>query len=99
MKAECAEIYKHNRDVLTRLVSDMVKKNIYPLLKDKIKMDLNLQKKELANEGNMEEFKYIRSIRQVLESQFKKDLPTMSIRSCKTSQSWIVDGKADHQLF
>jgi hypothetical protein len=102
VEAECVEIHKRNRDVLTRQVSDMVKKNIYPLLKEKIRMDLKLQKKELEEQGNTEELKYIRSIRQVFDSQFKKDLSTLSIRSCKKSQycrSIDNDGKAHHHLF
>jgi len=45
VESECMEIHSRNRSVFKQRVSDMVKRIIYPLLKEKITMDLKLQKK------------------------------------------------------
>ena len=88
VETECVECHRHTRSKYFMKVSAMVKKYIFPLLDEKVKMDLQLEKEKLAAQARLEESEYVLSIRQVFNT-CKTDLPTLSIRTCKIKTGWM----------
>ena len=82
VETECVECHRQTRSKYFMRVSAMVKKYIFPLLNEKVKMDLKLEKEKLAAQARLEESEYVLSIRQDFNT-CKTDLPTLSIRTCK----------------
>lgn len=88
VKTECVEYHKHTRLAFSKKVSVMVKNDVFPLLKEKIKMDLKLEGEKLEAQARLEESEYILRIRQALNT-CNTDLPPMSIRTCKYNRSMV----------
>ena len=88
VEAECVECHKHIRSNYFMKISAMVRKYIFPLLDEKVKMDLKLEREKLAAQARLEESNYVLSIRQVFNT-CKTDLPTLSIRTCKIKSEYM----------
>jgi hypothetical protein len=88
VETECVECHRHTRSKYFMTVSAMVKKYIFPLLNEKVKMDLKLEREKLAAQARLEESEYVLSIRQVFNT-CKTDLPTLSIQTCKINLNFL----------
>jgi hypothetical protein len=85
----CCDIYKKVRDAFHAKVATMVKNNIVPHLRTKVRNDLDQEKKELEQHAKDEERSYIMNLRQNF-SQKRSELPTLSITGCSPKDRTTV---------
>ncbi len=85
----CCDIYKKVRDAFHAKVAMMVKNNIVPLLRTKVRNDLDQEMKELKEHAKDEERSYIINLRQNF-SQKRSELPTLSITGCSPKDRTTV---------
>ncbi len=83
------DIYKKVRDAFHAKVATMVKNNIAPHLRTKVRNDLDQEIKELEQHAKDEERSYIMNLRQNF-SQKRSELPTLSITGCSPKDRTTV---------
>ncbi len=86
----CCDIYKKVRDAFHAKVAMMVKNNIVPHLRTKVRNDLDQEIKELEEHAKDEERSYITNLQQNF-SQKRSELPTLSITRCSPKDRTTVD--------